>query len=557
MTKFTSATYHPDILTVEYVAENGDHLLRSGGTIAWRFNNPGNLRPGSKYTLHIGQGTTKSGAFLIFPTAEAGRTEKKGLLLRKYKNDSVAQMMELYAPRTENDTDKYVDYITTQSGVGKEAIVGKLSEAELDALMQAMERYEGFHAKADTRKETWVRTTKITLSDGARPIAGQEVTIKQGATSTQHQTNNYGQLPAIPHLEPGEQVEVWIKNAALELEKIDSLILGQSSQAFTYFTYFFSAQATTRPHLPTSAREKNKPAPYSYVVQPGDTVGKIAKKFKTNVQKIGADNKLKHTDKIFPGQRLSINGSSPSATSQPVVSSHESRGKGVHVPVKAERSKEGQGHPLAIISSDQKRAPWMEVAVREAKQWAGKTEKIITKTDNYHKEIGLGGNLGSTPWCASFVNYCLKDSGYPYEKSASSQFPVSSRNFKKIDKPIYGAILVMKNYYAGTNKEHGTGHVTFVYGLTQNGRIAALGGNQGDRIKLSGYAQSGTSSTFVVSSGTNKVKLEQRFYSLYIPVTYSNFSEHESSAATMDMDMVNKEFFGVSQNKLSSSESTR
>lgn len=115
----------------------------------------------------------------------------------------------------------------------------------------------------------------------------------------------------------------------------------------------------------------------------------------------------------------------------------------------------------------------------------------------------------------------------------------------------------MKNYYAGTNKEHGTGHVTFVYGLTQNGRIAALGGNQGDRIKLSGYTQSGTSSTFVVSSGKNKVKLEQRFYSLYIPVTYSHFSEDESSAAIIDMDMVNKEFFGISQNKLSSSESTR
>ena len=226
MTTFTSATYHPDILTVEYAAENGDHFLRSGGTIAWRFNNPGNLRPGSKYTLPIGRGTTKSGEFLIFPTVEAGRTEKKGLLLRKYKDDSVAQMMEQYAPRTENDTDKYLDYISTKSGVGKEAIVGTLSEAELSALMQSMEQYEGFNAKADTRKETWVRTTKITLSDGARPIAGQEVTVKQGGSTTQYKTNTYGQLPAIPHLSPGEQVELWIKNATNELEKVDSFVLG-------------------------------------------------------------------------------------------------------------------------------------------------------------------------------------------------------------------------------------------------------------------------------------------------------------------------------------------
>lgn len=485
MTKFTSAIYHPDILTVEYISENGDHLLRSGGTIAWRFNNPGNLRPGSKYTLHIGQGTTKSGAFLIFPTVEAGRTEKKGLLLRKYKNGSVAQMMERYAPRTENNTDKYVDYITTRSGVGKEAIVGQLSEGELDALMQAMERYEGFHAKADTRKETWVRTTKITLSDGARPIAGQEVTIKQGATATQHKTNTYGQLPAIPHLEPGEQVELWIKNAAHKLEKIDSFILGQASQAFTYFTEFFSAQANTRSHLPASAREKKKPAPFSYVVQPGDTVGKIAKKFKTSVQKIGADNKLKQPDKIFPGQRLSINGSSPSVSPQPTANPRESQGKGVRMPIKPERSKEGQGHPLAIIPSDQKRAPWMEIALAEAKKWAGKTEDKIDDTINYHEETGakfLKSMSGSSnAWCASFVNWSLNKTGYAkWRNSFRARAVAADANFIQIDKPVYGAIGLI-----------GTHHVCLVYGRDKKSKhMVCLGGNQSDQINFTVFKES-------------------------------------------------------------------
>lgn len=518
MTKFISAIYHPDILTVEYVAENGDHLLRSGGTIAWRFNNPGNLRPGPKYTLHIGQGTTKSGVFLIFPTVEAGRAEKKGLLLRKYKNDSVAQMMELYAPRTENDTDKYLDYITTQSGVGKDAIVGELSEAELGALMQAMERYEGFHARADTRKETWVRTTKITLSDGARPIAGQEVIIKQGGTTTKHKTNAYGQLPAIPHLKTGEQVELWIKNAAQELEKIDSFILGQVSQAFTYFTEFFSAQASTRSHLPASTRETKKPGPFSYVVQPGDTIWKIAKKFKTSVQKIGTDNNLKHPDKIFPGQRLSINGSSLTSDSAPapVVRPSGGTGRTVHIAATPERSKEGQGHPIAIIPSAQKRAPWMEVAVREAKQWAGKKEKAITKTDNYHREIGLSGNLGTTPWCASFVNYCLKESGYPYEKSASSQFPISSKKFKKLDNPVYGCIAVFRNPVPKKD-DHGNtyylGHVGFIYGRTHSGDLILLGGNQGNAISF---------------NPVKKVYEEILRYKLmgyFVPITYLPYAE--------------------------------
>lgn len=533
MTRFISATYHPDILTVEYVAENGDHLLRSGGTIAWRFNNPGNLRPGSKYTLHIGKGKTKSGVFLIFPTTEAGRTEKKGLLLRKYKDDSVTQMMELYAPRIENDTDKYVDYITAKSGIDKEAIVGRLSEAELSALMQAMEQYEGFNAKADTRKETWVRTTKITLSDGARPISGQEVTIKQGSTTIQHKTNTYGQLPAIPHVSPDENVEVWIKNAANELEKIDSFVLGKASQAFTYFTEFFSVRATTRAHLPARAREKKKPTPFLYVVQPGDTVGKIAKKFKTNVQKIGADNKLKHLGKIFPGQRLSINGASPTPDTPPTAKSGGDAGKPINITAIPARSKEGQGHPLAIIPSDQKRAPWMEVAITEARKWAGKTEDEIDDTQNYHSKIGVSGswkdkkkrvhdfksmnNDAGSPWCASFINYCLKTSGNPFVRSASSQFATQSNKFTKLSTPIYGSIIVWK--------KGGEGHVAFVYGKdTVSGEVIALGGNQNDRI------------TFMLEADTTK-----KLVGYYVPNTYLEFSKKEEGLAEYDISGLNKE----------------
>lgn len=49
MTKeYLSAKYDADTFTVDYVAGDGSHLLRSGGTVAWRFNNPGNLRPGKK-----------------------------------------------------------------------------------------------------------------------------------------------------------------------------------------------------------------------------------------------------------------------------------------------------------------------------------------------------------------------------------------------------------------------------------------------------------------------------------------------------------------------------
>jgi hypothetical protein len=59
-------------------------------------------------------------------------------------------------------------------------------------------------------------------------------------------------------------------------------------------------------------------------------------------------------------------------------------------------------------------------------------------------------------------------------------FPVNEpARFYEINEPVYGAIMVMRNYSQSTNKFIGSGHISFVYGLTTSGNIAALGGNQG------------------------------------------------------------------------------
>jgi hypothetical protein len=72
--------------------------LRSGGSICWRFNNPGNLRPSVNIKTAIGIGESKSGEFLIFPDYETGRAEETALLRRKYNNKSIASAMYIYAP---------------------------------------------------------------------------------------------------------------------------------------------------------------------------------------------------------------------------------------------------------------------------------------------------------------------------------------------------------------------------------------------------------------------------------------------------------------------------
>src|SRR6266702_4364771 len=130
--EFVSAKYTYEHLTVDYAAADGSHLLRTGGTIAWRFNNPGNLRPakaGVAIYGAIGVGKTKSnGEFLIFASYEKGRAQKKALLRRKYNERTIYTMLagvedkngnvtQGYAPASDNnDPQVYADAISKQTG---------------------------------------------------------------------------------------------------------------------------------------------------------------------------------------------------------------------------------------------------------------------------------------------------------------------------------------------------------------------------------------------------------------------------------------------------------
>lgn len=492
--KFIKASYNEKLKTVEYVADNGDRLLRKGGTIAWRFNNPGNLRPGPKYKLHIGQGQTASGVFLIFPTPEAGREEKKGLLLRKYKEDTISQMLYTYAPPSENDTEGYISSICKKTGFSRDRVIGQFSDDEMKKLMTAMEEHEGYHHKKETREEKWVRTTTVGFSDGARPIADLLVKIKRGNEEALAKTNAYGQLAPFVHLNAGENVELWIKGAKDEWKQLETLVLDQISKAYTFVNDLLTVRGMTGLHNPPMQASK-KATVTRYVVQPGDSLSKIARKFKVEAEKIQKDNGIRNADLIRPGQvliigRADIHLDAKASTSTPPkkTDSH------IVKTATSERSKEGTGHPLAIIPVDQKRAPWMEVALAEAKRWAGKKEDEITKESNYHALLKTGRNTlvgNSNPWCASFVNWCLKQAGYPPTASpASSQSFRRDKNYIAIDKPLYGSVVVFTDAHDSTR-----GHVGFLYAFDEKDRPIVLGGNQSDTInfesgfskKLSGY----------------------------------------------------------------------
>jgi len=78
--RFINAIYHASTKTVEYEASCGTRLLKTGGSLNWRFNNPGNLISVKNQPGKIGVGVVNNPgkhSFAIFHSIEAGEKAKK------------------------------------------------------------------------------------------------------------------------------------------------------------------------------------------------------------------------------------------------------------------------------------------------------------------------------------------------------------------------------------------------------------------------------------------------------------------------------------------------
>lgn len=523
--EFVSAKYTASLLTVDYAASDGSHLLRSGGSIAWRFNNPGNLRTaktGVPIYGAIGVGKTKSnGEFLIFASYAEGRAQKKALLRRKYNARTIYTMLagipdkngklhSGYAPADDNnDPQAYAEAISKPLNLPTTTVLSDLSDAQLETMLDAMEKKEGFHGQKETRKEKSVNGTTVTISDGAKPKANMPVKIAIDGKEQHTSTDGKGQLPKILHLDEGKKVVISALDENGAWNEVHQFFTSAQSSCVALFNdvMTFTAPTDVRKARPLAAAQPPARKPMTYIVQSGDTLGKIAAKHATTVAEIKRDNpQILDVTKICPAQKIFLYGSAAPAAATPRASA---RPKLQQVPVKSTskpttavapaaapaptalpdptlaRSKQGTGEPLALLHIDQRRAPWMTVALAEAKKWAGKTETVITKTTNYHAKTdatfltSLDGDTNA--WCASFVNFCLITSSPSYPKwknSFRARAVAADRNFVEIDTPIFGAIVLV-----------GTHHATMAYAKSGK-KIVCLGGNQGDQINFSPY-QSG------------------------------------------------------------------
>lgn len=137
----------------------------------------------------------------------------------------------------------------------------------------------------------------------------------------------------------------------------------------------------------------------------------------------------------------------------------------------------GQDQTPPIDPSKFKDAPWMAFANQEL-------QKKINEKDNpaqikqYHTNGGGSSRWGGeTPWCASFIGWCLYKAGLKGSGSATARSYLKFKTdvLNSNQKIPYGAICVI----AGS-RGPSSGHVFFC--VEDNGtQVRGLGGNQGNK----------------------------------------------------------------------------
>ena len=129
-------------------------------------------------------------------------------------------------------------------------------------------------------------------------------------------------------------------------------------------------------------------------------------------------------------------------------------------------------------------APWMAIAMAEIG-----TVEIPGAQDNpriveYHATTTLAATDDETPWCASFVNWCIKQAGLQGTNSAAAASWVEwgeSTNAKP------GAVTVIYNSAAAHSSLSSSGnHVGFLVQETPS-HYRLLGGNQSNQVKISTF----------------------------------------------------------------------
>ncbi len=127
------------------VVTNSDNSVetRTGGTRAWRNNNPGNIRGGTYANNHGAIGS--AGGFAVFPDEATGATALRELLCtERYQNMTISEAINTYAPPSENDTAGYQAAIERGTGLPGTTPMNGLTTDQLNSVIGVIRQQEGW-----------------------------------------------------------------------------------------------------------------------------------------------------------------------------------------------------------------------------------------------------------------------------------------------------------------------------------------------------------------------------------------------------------------------------
>lgn len=220
--------------------------------------------------------------------------------------------------------------------------------------------------------------------------------------------------------------------------------------------------ATITPAQPVSSEV---PKEYFYIVRPGDSFSGIAQKNGLSIEALLHMNPhIADHNFLFSGDMIRFVGEPPlvdEATD----------------PVDADA-----GTPTTVMIG----APWYA----RAKGELGTTEVQGNLHNNsrildYHRSTTLSKKLAGrdeTPWCSSFVNWCVEGGGLKGTDSAMARSWLKWG--KKLETPQEGCVVIFARPSAGPK----SGHVGFFVKETAQ-RIRVLGGNQSNQVKESYFGK--------------------------------------------------------------------
>jgi len=151
-------SFDHDYMIVTNAADGLDYKLTKG-TLAWRNNNPGNLKYG-EFARDFGALGIGGGGHAVFATFADGAAAQKALLFSDegnpktgtYYDLSIRDAIAKYAPVDDpnpiakNDPPAYAAYVAEEAGVSVDTILKDLSDSQQDALLKAMRFFEGWKA---------------------------------------------------------------------------------------------------------------------------------------------------------------------------------------------------------------------------------------------------------------------------------------------------------------------------------------------------------------------------------------------------------------------------